>query len=295
MPKRETQTQDSSRSTKSQRPRRDPQLQSCVDVSSANLSSDHPINPLSDSQTTVSADLSENLVTHTLMDSSKEPCIELPAGTSKDPSTDLLKGSSTDSTQDSSKDHVADLRVKSLRTSSTDLNKKLFTTVTHPFNDPCDSLLPERSYNVPSLSITATNISKFNRDPIVEHYREKYPSIDDLAQLARKYSGAVLDFTTNIIDWNNKSTVDADEINRVQQIFEEFGQRDPNLAPAVLAERLASLKWRRITLEYIINWALITNIAVDGDIKYTLLPPHVVALSRDLDRHSEFAAHRALS
>lgn len=295
MPKRETRTQDSSRSTKSQRSRREPESQSCVDVSSTNLSSGDPTNPLSDPQTNVSADLSENDVTDTLMDSSKEPCIEHPTDTSKDPSTNLLKGSSTDPAQDRSKDKVTDLSVKSFETSSTDLDKKLFTTVTHPFNHPHDAHLLERSYHIPSLSITTTNIAEFNRNPIFEHYPEKYPVIHHLAQLARNYMRAVIQFPAHLVNRDNERIVDADEINRVQQVFEEFGQRDPNFAPDVLVERLANLNWRTMTMEYITSWALTTNIAVDGDIRYTLLPPRVVALSRDIDCHSEYSAHRFLS
>lgn len=126
---------------------------------------------------------------------------------------------------------------------------------------------------------------------IYHAHNDKIPTVDHLSSLASKYSHAVFRFTVDLVHWENVNTEEVDEINRIQQIFDGFGQLDPNLEPAVLAQRLRSLKWRRQALVYIIHWALITNTAVDGDIKYTLLPPHVVALYRDLDRHSKSAAH----
>lgn len=219
------------------------------------------------------------------MNSSEEPGTESFAKTSKGLSTDLSKlpskdastdpfeGSSTNPSQDLSKDHIKD---------------QAFDIIQKPFGETAG----DDYYSDPKgVSITTTNISSFREGSIVEFKANTYPFTEDLANLARKYTVLVRGFARQMTNPSNEITLVADETDRVQQVFDEFGQQDPSLPPTMVAERLKDAQTRCCAVEYITQWALLTNTAVDGDIEYTLLPRRILALYRDLDRDSEFAAH----
>lgn len=82
------------------------------------------------------------------------------------------------------------------------------------------------------------------------------------------------------------------EVDRIQQILDEFGQTDPGFPPILIVEFL-KLGHHQAAFNRIINWAILTNIAVDGDIRHTLLPARVVALFRDIDNQSKISAFSA--
>lgn len=292
MPKRDTQTQNFVRSTKSQRHCRDQEVQLCAGASSTNsssdLSKDHPTNLLSDPQANTSADISENHVADPSMNSHKELRTELSVDTFKDLSTDNPKDSSIDSSKDHSKNQVTDTGFYFSGYSAE--TEKLFSKANRPFNDISNSTEIPGSYRIPSFSITATNVKEFNRSPMFKLRNDLYPKIGDLQFLASSYVLRVSSFASTMVNPDIKDLVEADEIDRIQQVFDEFRQLDPKFPPTLLAKRFGSLAWRGHAVQYITHWAIITNIAVDGDIKHTLLPPHIVALYRDLDHHSEFAA-----
>lgn len=125
---------------------------------------------------------------------------------------------------------------------------------------------------------------------MVEFRDLTYPEIGDIKEAATGYHFEVYHLAAHMTRSDKDITVEADEIDRIQRAVEEYGQLDSYLPASLAAERLGNMELRDL-VEYIINWAIITNIEVDGDIRYTLLPSHVVALYQDLDRHSECAAH----
>lgn len=292
MPKREIQTQNSVRSTKSQRFRRDQKPQSSGDASTTDLSKDHPTNPLKDTPANVPADLSEDHVPDPSMNSSKEPRTELSADNSKDCSTDLSKGSCTDPSRNLSNDHATnnatDLGTKSSEKSPLGVRGKRIEPATNPFKNL--SYTGDITYPNKSLSITTTSLLRAPRYPTLHFEEITYPNILDITEAASNYHVEVLELA-RMTRSDKDIAVEADETDRIQRAFEEFGQLDPYLPASLAAERLANLDLRAYVVEYIVHWAIITNIEVDGDIRYTLLPPHVVALYQDLDRHSECAAH----
>lgn len=301
MPKRELQPQDPVRSTKSKRVRKNQESQSFVNVSSTSPSLDiskgHPTDPASDLQTDTPPDLSSNHATSTSTNFSKGLSTKLSADMSKDVSTDpsnpppmnpsrnLLIGASTNPSQDVAKEEVSENGLKN------------FTEATHPFNCLMDTYSAEpKAMTVPTLSITAKNVGSFYRDIPFKHVPQTNnprPIIEELAKLSVKFVAATQQFSFYMIDCVKETTGDADEIHRIEEIFDEFGQQDPYLPPSVVAERLGEIKLRDSTAQYIMMWALTTNMAVDADVRYTLLPPRILALAQDLDRHSEFAAHRS--
>lgn len=126
--------------------------------------------------------------------------------------------------------------------------------------------------------------------------REAYPDMDSLIRLVECYRDEVIIFAQSMPDADIKNIIDATEIDRLQRGFNEFGQReDPQVPPILIAERLKTVAWRASVLQHIIHWANLSNIVVDGDINQTLLPSRVVALYRDLDRHSKFSTTRRLA
>lgn len=304
MPKRKTQPENSLRSIKSQRGHRDEKPQSYIDAStdpSLNLSKDHPVIPLKVPPKDSPADISKNHVTDTPMNSSKESrtenFVDTSKGLSTDPSNDppkdhstTLKGSSADPSEGFSKDKNTNLETSSPELPPPTLTKKLFEPATNPFKRPSDDIYINKP-PFQSISITATNVHDFHDGKIFRLHDLMYPNVEDLCRVAACYAIKVVWFARDMVHHDSVNTVEADEIHRIQQVFAEFGLQDPNMPPALMAERLGSLEWRSSAAEYIIHWAIITNIDVDGDTKFTLLPPHVVTLYRDLDRHSEFAAH----
>lgn len=91
---------------------------------------------------------------------------------------------------------------------------------------------------------------------------------------------------------NNKliDTNDIDiEVERIQKIFDEFGQMDPGFPPALIGRFLKEGYYLAVFCR-IINWAILTNLATNGELRYTMLPSRVVALFRDIDSQSKFRA-----
>ena len=282
MPKREIQTQNSPRSTKSKRSRGEQRLPSSRDPSSINPSSDL----FKDMSTSSPTDLAENHVEDPLkISSQEEPPTELSADTSKHSSTIPSKSPSKKSPNnfynDSGNFNLWELP-------GTNGSSWMDPTV-DPFN-AADS--PDIPSDKKGISITATNVEKMNNDPVIKFNSVNYPAYDDIQRLASLYTMEVGLFATHMMHTFER-TSDAEEVERIRQVFDEFGQLDPDVvSPSLLAERLVNLQWREMAIRYIIHRAIIPNISVDGDIKNTLLPPHVVALYNYLDRHSRFAAHR---
>lgn len=231
--------------------------------------------------TTSPTDLADHVKDLSKISSQEEPRTELSADTSKHNSTIPSKPSSkeprTDVYNDSGNFNLWELR-------GTNGTWWMRPTV-DPF-DAADFIVKI------GISITATNVTKVNQDPVIQFNNCNYPTYEDIQRLALRYTGEVGPFATHMMHTFDR-TSDAEEVERIRQLFDEFGQLDPDVvSPSLLAERLVNLEWREMAIRYMIHRAIIPNIAVDGDIKYTLLPPHVVALYRDLDRHSKFTAHR---
>lgn len=225
---------------------------------------------------------SEEPGTESFAKTSKPPSTDLSKLPSKDASTDPFEGSSNNPSRDPSKD---DIKALDSPTSS---------IVDDVVNDPFGQTNFDKFFvpGVVGISMTVESVDQskggFGQ---VRFKHGAYPTHEEICHLGNQYALRIIEFARDMVNWDNDNTLAADETDRVQQLFDEFGQQDPSLPPAMVAERLKDLKTRALMVEYIIHWALVTNIVVDGDIEYTLLPPRVVALYRDLDRHCEFAAH----
>lgn len=129
------------------------------------------------------------------------------------------------------------------------------------------------------------------------HMDGDYPGFDIVdSRLGSLYTG-ILDVATaftkpdhlNLEDWE-----EAEELRRIQTLYNEFGQKDPGFPPDFLIGLLKNGECHTAA-HRIISWAITTNMTPDGDIRHTLLPARVVALLRDLDVQSESSSPRPLS
>lgn len=74
------------------------------------------------------------------------------------------------------------------------------------------------------------------------------------------------------------------EVDRLQRVFDTYGQMDPDFPPAMIVEFLKYGYLIELAFERVFYWAVLPNIAVDGDPSRTLLPPDIMTVYRDFDK-----------
>lgn len=139
-------------------------------------------------------------------------------------------------------------------------------------------LMPRRPYEIEKFN--------FGNLDLVEYNSSDYPSTESMYFRVKDYIAEVDLFGTVFCE--NK-IVDATEVDRIQQIFDEFGQTDPEFPPSLIVEFLQN-GYHIQAFKRIIHWAISTNITPGGDIQHTLLPARIIALFRDIDSQSEFSS-----
>ena len=147
-----------------------------------------------------------------------------------------------------------------------------------PFNirkDPFD--LPKfdgyRSMDVPpTLSIQHVDD--------IDYRASTYPVPQLLIPRVEEYPVEVSRFTYAYLRPGLRS-MPAEEADRLQQVMDEFGEFDPEFPPAIFLELVHS-GYDAEAVKRIIHWTIWHHFTEDSDIRYTLLPPRVVALFRDI-------------
>lgn len=225
------------RPAKSPRVSPDQEPQSSVDTFSTDPTSERsknrPINPRKDSPVP-----QQNFVIDSSMDSTIEPRTECATKNSKDDSTDPSKRSPKDPSTDKGYSIDPSLDLSQGQVVDRKVNSSGISPAVDPFGGVRDCGSIEGSMPFKGLSITATNVSKFQRYPIFELKWEDSIELDDFSDLAQNFVWSARSFAKDFIHFDDANAEVTVEIDRVQQIFDEFGQQDPHWPPSTLVERL---------------------------------------------------------
>lgn len=102
---------------------------------------------------------------------------------------------------------------------------------------------------IKSISITPKHLDEYERSRIFKFRNSIYPEMEDIRILAKEFVMAVHDFAHGVIDMGNEKNVDDAEIDRVQQLFDLFGQVDADFPPRMVAEKLGDASGRPYAVE----------------------------------------------
>lgn len=126
----------------------------------------------------------------------------------------------------------------------------------------------------------------------IEDWPTNYPIMELLVHRSIPYFYAVDTFVANF-PISSKNFGYVEEVDRVQQLLDEFGKTDPEITPTVIVDLFNAGFVYEIT-KRLIHWAILSNLEADGDTRNTLLPPRVVALYREIDSQGKFPVQLAL-
>lgn len=272
------------------------------------LSVSPPINSITDSP----QEFLTNPLPNSSMDSPAEPLVNSSTDQSTDPSTGPSMHLSKDPIMKSPKNLT---KISSTNPSANPATTPSEELSKNPFIDP-----PMQLYKDPfwlsfknDQSLFASIPKTLSMEPLrMPHTRRDFQqfelgNLDDVGYLdAGSYPldyeiipapiNALITAENFVRDLYNERILSANEfdkeIDRIQRIFDEFGQMDPEFSPTIIAKYLKEGHYAS-TFNRIIVWAILTNLAVNGEIQHTLLPARIVALYRDIDNQSKLFAHSA--
>ena len=114
---------------------------------------------------------------------------------------------------------------------------------------------------------------------------------EELWAIIAEFRFSVLDFARKFTNWQRADLVmDANEVERMQKVFDQYGPVDPQYPPKLLAKFLEIYTYRKYAIQRIIHWAILPYLSLDSNVERTLLPSDILALFQDLDRHSKSPA-----
>ena len=138
----------------------------------------------------------------------------------------------------------------------------------------------------PDLMPTKDQLEEFGlNDKPITYDSRVYPLIEEISEAFFQFFSGILEKSESF-DPPEKVTIDADELVRFQQVLDEFGHADPQFPPSAMKTILEEGLTGHV-LSRVLNWAIVINLAVDGDLRHTLLPRRIVKLLRDFDCESK--------